>query len=246
MAGPATESENPASLWKPLLDNIAREHPALGGALAEAVARYALKVMAYKDEYEVARLYTDGSFERQVAEEFEGEGFNAPNDAVVHPRDHSIWFTDPGYGGLMNYEGRRENTGSVQPLQKVASGGELSRIALALKTCTAVGQKAGGGNSAVMRTLVFDEVDAGVGGGATFAALVVLPAMGFPVTVAALLISIEPLIDMARTALNVNGAMTAGVIARKSRAVSAWVERIGNLRVGVRRESTPSPVDGGA
>lgn len=53
---------------------------------------------------------------------------------------------------------------------------------------------------------------AGVGGGATFAALVVLPAMGFPVTIAALLISIEPLIDMARTALNVNGSMTAGVI----------------------------------
>ena len=36
--------------------------------------------------------------------------------------------------------------------------------------------------------------------------------MGFPVTVAALLISIEPLIDMARTALNVNGAMTAGLL----------------------------------
>ena len=53
---------------------------------------------------------------------------------------------------------------------------------------------------------------AGVGGGATFAALVVLPAMGFPVLLAALLISIEPLIDMARTALNVNGAMTAGVL----------------------------------
>jgi L-cystine uptake protein TcyP (sodium:dicarboxylate symporter family) len=53
---------------------------------------------------------------------------------------------------------------------------------------------------------------AGVGGGATFAAFVVLPALGFPVTVAALLISIEPLIDMGRTALNVNGAMTSGVL----------------------------------
>ncbi|HIN89652.1 MAG TPA: cation:dicarboxylase symporter family transporter, partial [Porticoccaceae bacterium] len=53
---------------------------------------------------------------------------------------------------------------------------------------------------------------AGVGGGATTAALVVLPAMGFPVTIAALLISIEPMIDMARTALNVNGAITTGVI----------------------------------
>jgi len=53
---------------------------------------------------------------------------------------------------------------------------------------------------------------AGVGGGATFAALVVLPAMGLPVEIVALLISIEPLIDMARTALNVSGAMTAGTI----------------------------------
>lgn len=53
---------------------------------------------------------------------------------------------------------------------------------------------------------------AGVGGGATNAALVVLPAMGFPVLVAALLISIEPLIDMARTALNVNGAITTGMV----------------------------------
>lgn len=46
-------------------------------------------------------------------------------------------------------------------LDKIASGGELSRVALALKTCTASGAKGG-----VMRTLVFDEVDSGVGGGA--------------------------------------------------------------------------------
>ncbi|ANO53186.1 L-cystine transporter [Woeseia oceani] len=53
---------------------------------------------------------------------------------------------------------------------------------------------------------------AGVGGGATFAALIVLPAMGMPIALVALLISIEPLIDMGRTALNVNGSMTAGVL----------------------------------
>ena len=56
---------------------------------------------------------------------------------------------------------------------------------------------------------------AGVGGGATFAALVVLPAIGFPVALVALLISIEPIIDMARTALNVNGAIMTGVITSK-------------------------------
>lgn len=56
---------------------------------------------------------------------------------------------------------------------------------------------------------------AGVGGGATFAALVVLPAMGLPITIVALLISIEPLIDMGRTALNVSGAITSGVVSNK-------------------------------
>ncbi len=56
---------------------------------------------------------------------------------------------------------------------------------------------------------------AGVGGGATFAALVVLPTMGLPIEIVALLISIEPLIDMARTALNVSGSMISGVITSK-------------------------------
>jgi len=39
--------------------------------LADAVARYLFKLMAYKDEYEVARLYTDGTFARQVQNEFD-------------------------------------------------------------------------------------------------------------------------------------------------------------------------------
>ena len=41
--------------------------------LADAVARYLFKLMAYKDEYEVARLYTDGAFEKQVKAEFDGD-----------------------------------------------------------------------------------------------------------------------------------------------------------------------------
>ncbi|WP_392565516.1 L-cystine transporter [Utexia brackfieldae] len=53
---------------------------------------------------------------------------------------------------------------------------------------------------------------AGVGGGATFAALIVLPIMGLPIELIALLISIEPLIDMGRTALNVSGSMTVGIL----------------------------------
>jgi indolepyruvate ferredoxin oxidoreductase len=43
------------------------------GGLAEAVARYYFKLLAYKDEYEVARLFTDGSFKQKVASMFEGD-----------------------------------------------------------------------------------------------------------------------------------------------------------------------------
>ena len=56
---------------------------------------------------------------------------------------------------------------------------------------------------------------AGVGGGATFAALIVLSAMNLPVALAGLLISIEPLTDMGRTALNVSGSATAGTVASR-------------------------------
>jgi indolepyruvate ferredoxin oxidoreductase len=41
--------------------------------LTETVARYLFKLMAYKDEYEVARLYTDGAFLKQVESEFDGD-----------------------------------------------------------------------------------------------------------------------------------------------------------------------------
>ena len=50
----------------------------------------------------------------------DGKELNAPNDGMVHPNDGSIWFTDPGYGALMNYEGKRYSTDNVQPFIKEA------------------------------------------------------------------------------------------------------------------------------
>ncbi|PWK65760.1 indolepyruvate ferredoxin oxidoreductase family protein [Aminobacter sp. AP02] len=52
----------------------AAEHKAKLGStvVTEAAARSLFKLMAVKDEYEVARLYTDGSFKRELAKQFQG------------------------------------------------------------------------------------------------------------------------------------------------------------------------------
>ncbi|MEG0384517.1 L-cystine transporter [Solibacillus cecembensis] len=57
---------------------------------------------------------------------------------------------------------------------------------------------------------------AGVGGGATFAAIIVLSAMDLPIALAGVLISVEPLIDMGRTALNVSGSMVSGIVSSRA------------------------------
>jgi indolepyruvate ferredoxin oxidoreductase len=64
-----------ARRYRALVERVARAGGALDppGALALAVARCYFKLLAYKDEYEVARLYTDGEFERRLAEQFEGD-----------------------------------------------------------------------------------------------------------------------------------------------------------------------------
>jgi indolepyruvate ferredoxin oxidoreductase len=62
-------------------------------ALASAGARYLFKLMAYKDEYEVARLYTDGEFAARVASQFEGD-----YRLVMHLAPPGLSKTDPATG----------------------------------------------------------------------------------------------------------------------------------------------------
>ena len=67
-----------AEKYKTLVETVRRAEtnnaPGMSG-LAETVARHAYKLMAYKDEFEVARLYTDGRFEHQIRNAFQGEYF---------------------------------------------------------------------------------------------------------------------------------------------------------------------------
>jgi indolepyruvate ferredoxin oxidoreductase len=60
-----------------------------GGELTRAVATYLFKLMAYKDEYEVARLYKDPSFKKRLHEEFDGDFRIKVNLApqLLNPRD---------------------------------------------------------------------------------------------------------------------------------------------------------------
>ncbi len=65
-----------AKRYSDLIDKVraAEQAKAPGSTdLSEAVARYAFKLMAYKDEYEVARLYTSGDFKRRIEQQFEGD-----------------------------------------------------------------------------------------------------------------------------------------------------------------------------
>jgi len=64
-----------AAQYKAFVDKVrAAEAPLAGGTpLSQAVARYLFKLMAYKDEYEVARLHTDPAFTAKVADMFEGD-----------------------------------------------------------------------------------------------------------------------------------------------------------------------------
>jgi len=75
-------------LVKKVQDAEAAKSPGMSG-LTGAVARYAYKLMAYKDEYEVARLHSDPEFKRKLAEQFEGDyklQFNLSPPAIA-PKD---------------------------------------------------------------------------------------------------------------------------------------------------------------
>ena len=99
----AYQNENYARQYRDVIARVRnREGAVCPGStdLTEAVARYLYKLMAYKDEYEVARLYTDGAFLQKLGETFEGDFrltfhlappiFNRGLDALGRPRKTSF------------------------------------------------------------------------------------------------------------------------------------------------------------
>lgn len=66
----------------------------------------------------VVRYEHDGT-KTVLASQCEGKPFNAPNDGAVHPNG-DVWFTDPGYGSLGDYQGNAAANSSPQPHRKEA------------------------------------------------------------------------------------------------------------------------------
>jgi DNA repair protein RecN (Recombination protein N) len=118
--------------------HLAMEFEKLAGALTEARA-LAARRLEKRVEAELAQL----AMERTVFRVAMAEAPWSPAGA-----DRVEFLVSPNLGE------------EPRALEKVASGGEISRIALALKTCLT------GPRTNVVRTLVFDEVDAGIGGSA--------------------------------------------------------------------------------
>ncbi len=63
-----------------------------------------------------------------LADKWEGKPLNAPNDIIVHP-DGGIWFTDPGYGILMNYEGHKAEMELKEAVYRIdAKTGKMTKV----------------------------------------------------------------------------------------------------------------------
>ena len=74
-SGPNYQNGRLAKRYRKLVDQVsaAAKQGGYDEALPRAVAINYAKLLAYKDEYEVARLFTDGAFEQQLRDQFEGD-----------------------------------------------------------------------------------------------------------------------------------------------------------------------------
>ena len=117
----AYQNDALARRYKDLVDRVVTAEGRVGrsdGSLAKAVARYYFKLLAIKDEYEVARLYSDGAFLKSVQEKFEGDyklrfhlappllAAKDPDSGELQKREYGPWMIK-AFGVLAKFKGLR-------------------------------------------------------------------------------------------------------------------------------------------
>ena len=115
--GPAWNAVGRYLLWSDIPNNVQMRwleedghvstfrHPA-GNSNGNTFDYHGRQIACEHGNRRVVRYEHNGRY-TVLADKFNGKPLNAPNDAVVRPDDGAVWFTDPGYGSLMNYEGNK-------------------------------------------------------------------------------------------------------------------------------------------
>jgi gluconolactonase len=101
-------------------------HPA-GNSNGNTFDREGRQISCEHGKRRVVRYEHDGKT-TVLADRFEGKRLNAPNDPVVHP-DGGVWFTDPGYGALSEYEGNKGPLEIKEAVYRIdPASGQLAKV----------------------------------------------------------------------------------------------------------------------
>ncbi len=101
-------------------------HPA-GNSNGNTFDREGRQISCEHGNRRVVRYEHDGQI-TVLADRVDGKRLNAPNDPVVHP-DGGIWFTDPGYGSLSDYEGHKGTLEIKEAVYRIdPQSGKLAKV----------------------------------------------------------------------------------------------------------------------
>jgi len=155
-----------AQAYRTVAQALSAERKAAAGKLAK-LAEAQINSLAMKVHFEIAVHSVDGHQPRQESES-KGTGFSpyvssANSTGALAPEENTTHWTANGWDEV-EYRIATNAGEPLKPLHEIASGGEMSRVMLALKVSVEEGAAKPKKKTPTPRTLVFDEIDIGIGG----------------------------------------------------------------------------------
>jgi DNA repair protein RecN (Recombination protein N) len=160
------ELESAAKEYRSAAQALSAERRAAAIRLAK-LAEAQINSLAMKVKFEVA-VYSAQELNSEKAKDVKGTGFSpyinpANKTGALAPEGNTIHWTSTGWD-TVEYRISTNPGEPLKPLHEIASGGEMSRVMLALKVSVEEGAAKPKKKSPTPRTLVFDEIDIGIGG----------------------------------------------------------------------------------